>query len=260
MTLWKSEFRIVYYHWEYDTLLSFYRDIVKLEQIYSWYASPVDRGAKFAIGGSRLELICRRPTSMQGTAGMRLRAKNVDHCYKEITRDPRVTIIREIENEIRGARSFTLKDPVGNFIEIYQPLSELKGPLPEDSKRFFTDEFTAILYADDPDNLVRFYRDAMQMECVSTWEDLPGRRGYQLRSADGFTEIRPKTSGRPQGPGLTTIEANDVDDAYAQIVKQPGVELIWDMEDTWYGIRMFQVRDRENNVVEVIAYRRNLYD
>lgn len=258
MSIWKNEFRIVYYHWEYDTLLSFYKDIIKFERIYSWYASPVDRGAKFAIGESRLELICRRPTSIQGTAGMRLRAKNIDFCYEELCREPRVTVIRELADGWHDERRFTIKDPLGNFVEVFQPLSEIHSDLPRDPKCYFTDEFTAIIYARDPNEVVKFYRDTMQMEGVYSWNESPTERGYRLRSAGGYTEIHQKTSKTPQGPGLITIEANDVDVAYAQIVGKPGVDLVWDMEDTYYGIRMFQIRDIEGNVVEVIAYRRDI--
>ena len=60
--MWRKEYRIVYYSWEFDTLQSFYRDLLRLPQMYGWYTSPVDRGCKFKIGDNRLELICRHPT------------------------------------------------------------------------------------------------------------------------------------------------------------------------------------------------------
>ncbi len=74
--MWRKEYRIVYYSWEFDTLQSFYRDLLRLPQMYGWYTSPVDRGCKFKIGDNRLELICRHPTLPQGPAGMRLEAKD----------------------------------------------------------------------------------------------------------------------------------------------------------------------------------------
>ena len=63
--MWRKEYRIVYYSWEFDTLQSFYRDLLRLPQMYGWYTSPVDRGCKFKIGDNRLELICRHPTLPQ---------------------------------------------------------------------------------------------------------------------------------------------------------------------------------------------------
>ena len=42
--MWRKEYRIVYYSWEFDTLQSFYRDLLRLPQMYGWYTSPVDRG------------------------------------------------------------------------------------------------------------------------------------------------------------------------------------------------------------------------
>ena len=82
--MWRKEYRIVYYSWEFDTLQSFYRDLLRLPQMYGWYTSPVDRGCKFKIGDNRLELICRHPTLPQGPAGMRLEAKDFELCYANL--------------------------------------------------------------------------------------------------------------------------------------------------------------------------------
>ena len=38
--MWRKEYRIVYYSWEFDTLQSFYRDLLRLPQMYGWYTSP----------------------------------------------------------------------------------------------------------------------------------------------------------------------------------------------------------------------------
>lgn len=88
--MWRKEYRIVYYSWEFDTLQSFYRDLLRLPQMYGWYTSPVDRGCKFKIGDNRLELICRHPTLPQGPAGMRLEAKDIELCYANLKKEPRV--------------------------------------------------------------------------------------------------------------------------------------------------------------------------
>lgn len=82
--MWRKEYRIVYYSWEFDTLQSFYRDLLRLPQMYGWYTSPVDRGCKFKIGDNRLELICRHPTLPQGPAGMRLEARDIELCYANL--------------------------------------------------------------------------------------------------------------------------------------------------------------------------------
>ncbi len=260
MNLWNTEFRIVYYHWEYDTLLSFYKDILRFDRSYSWYASPVDRGSKFSIGDSRLELICRRPNTPQGTAGMRLQAVNINYCYNQLVREPRVTVIRPIAEHIPGEKSFTVKDPVGNWVEVYQNTADI--PHGADSRfgtgRYFTGEFTAILFVDDPDKLLGFYGGAMGMRQDGSRVHSQDGQIYRFKSAAGYTELRKKLPHTPQGPGLITIEAHDVDEAYRQIIGKPGVHLLWDMEDTYYGIRMFQFTDDEGNMVEAIMYRRNL--
>lgn len=259
MGLWKNEFRVVYYNWEYDTLRSFYKDILRLKQEYAWYTSPVDRGCKFTIGNCRLELICRRPTTPQGCDGMRLEAVNIDGCYANLVKNPRVNLVRPIADHPWGERSFVIKDPVGNWVEVYQRLEDVPPPHPaDDGAPYFTGTLTAILFARDLGRVSAFYRDALEMPCVHSWDNSAEDRGCRLQSADGFLDIRQMAGDTPQGPLLTTIEAVDVDVVYGKVVKRPGVELIWDMEDTWYGIRMFQVRDCENNMLEAISYRRNL--
>ena len=108
--MWRKEYRIVYYSWEFDTLQSFYRDLLRLPQMYGWYTSPVDRGCKFKIGDNRLELICRHPTLPQGPAGMRLEAKDIELCYANLKKEPRVTVIRPLQSHPWGEYSFCIKE------------------------------------------------------------------------------------------------------------------------------------------------------
>ena len=130
--MWRKEYRIVYYSWEFDTLQSFYRDLLRLPQMYGWYTSPVDRGCKFKIGDNRLELICRHPTLPQGPAGMRLEAKDIELCYANLKKEPRVTVIRPLQSHPWGEYSFCIKDPVGNWVEVYQR-SEQYRPMSADN-------------------------------------------------------------------------------------------------------------------------------
>lgn len=257
--MWRNEYRIVYYSWEFDTLQSFYRDVLRFEQMYGWYTSPVDRGCKFPLGENRLELICRHPTLPQGPAGMRLQAKNIDLCYKKLRREPRATLIKPLEKHEWGEYSFCIKDPVGNWVEIYQKVEDyIAGNMEDDGSCYFTDEFTAIIYADDLEKITAFYRDSMQMPVILSWDRGGDDRGYRLKSAGGFTDIRQKTEDTPQGPALTTIEAEDVNGCFEWLEKREDVEVLLGLTDTWYGDRIFQIADGEKNVVEVLAYRRNM--
>ena len=147
--MWRKEYRIVYYSWEFDTLQSFYRDLLRLPQMYGWYTSPVDRGCKFKIGDNRLELICRHPTLPQGPAGMRLEAKDIELCYANLKKEPRVTVIRPLQSHPWGEYSFCIKDPVGNWVEVYQRSEQYRPMGGDDGGCYFTDESTAILFAED---------------------------------------------------------------------------------------------------------------
>ena len=253
-----KEYRIVYYSWEFDTLQSFYRDLLRLPQMYGWYTSPVDRGCKFKIGDNRLELICRHPTLPQGPAGMRLEAKDIELCYANLKKEPRVTVIRPLQSHPWGEYSFCIKDPVGNWVEVYQRSEQYRPMGADDGGCYFTDEYTAILFAEDLEKITAFYRDSMQMPVVTSWDRGPEDRGCRLRSAGGFTDIRQKTENTPQGPALTTIEAEDVNACFAWLESRDDVEVLLGLTDTWYGDRIFQICDEEKNVVEVLAYRRNM--
>lgn len=154
--MWRKEYRIVYYSWEFDTLQSFYRDLLRLPQMYGWYTSPVDRGCKFKIGDNRLELICRHPTLPQGPAGMRLEAKDIELCYANLKKEPRVTVIRPLQAHPWGEYSFCIKDPVGNWVEVYQRSEQYRPMGADDGGCYFTDEYTAILFAEDLEKITPF--------------------------------------------------------------------------------------------------------
>lgn len=158
---------------------------------------------------------------------------------------------------------------VGRIQLLHQgPRGQLGGGLPalravsahggDDGGCYFTDEYTAILFAEDLEKITAFYRDSMQMPVVTSWDRGPEDRGCRLRSAGGFTDIRQKTENTPQGPALTTIEAEDVNACFAWLESRDDVEVLLGLTDTWYGDRIFQICDEEKNVVEVLAYRRNM--
>ena len=257
--MWNKEYRIVFYSWEFATLQSFYRDVLRMEQMYGWYTSPVDQGCKFPIGENRLEIIGRHPSRPAGPAGMRLEALNIDLCYANLKDEPRLTVIEPLAKREWGEYSFCIKDPVGNWVEIFQS----EETYPEREKYdcaggYFTDHFTAIIYADDPEKVMRFYRDTMKMPVVLSWDRGNADRGYRLASAGGFTDIRQKTDRTPKGPAVTTIEASDINECFRFVSGREDAEIVLDLLDTWYGDRIFQVCDPENNLIEALAYRRNM--
>lgn len=92
-----------------------------------------------------------------------------------------------------GEYSFCIKDPVGNWVEIYQRAEQYHPKGLDDGGGYFTDEYTAILFAEDLEKITAFYRDSMQMPVVASWDRGPEDQGCRLRSAGGFTDIRQKT-------------------------------------------------------------------
>lgn len=283
--MWRNEFRIVYYSWEFDTLQSFYQEIIGLQQMYGWYTSPIDRGAKFPLGENRLELICRKPTIPVGQAGMRLETTDIEKFYSKLSTEPRVVFIENL-HLTPEEYVFCIRDPVGNWIEVFQTIEDynknkkvcqknarLEGKklnglhskendLPywakDDGSEILKDTFTAIIYSDNPTGLLCFYRDGMKMPMVKSWTSDCGRINYRLKAASGFLDIRQSTDKTPKGPALLTIEAEDIDGCFNELKARSDVTVLLGLTDTWYGDRIFQICDPEKNVTEILAYKRNL--
>jgi uncharacterized glyoxalase superfamily protein PhnB len=183
---------------------------------------------------------------------------NINNFYRLLADNPRVNFYEGLSDKPWGERSFRLKDPAGNEVEIYQRLENIPGESKSSGEvPHITDEFTAKLYCADVEALTGYYQDTLQMDRVYGFDHGPHDRGVRLKAAGGFLELLSKKEKMPQGPAILTIESSQVDQAYKAVVGRSGVDLVWDMEDTWYGIRMFQVRDKEGNMTEIISYKRN---
>lgn len=124
---------------------------------------------------------------------MRLEAKDIELCYTNLKKEPRVTVIRPLQSHPWGEYSFCIKDPVGNWVEVYQRSEQYRPMGADDGGCYFTDEYTAILFAEDLEKITAFYRDSMQMPVVASWDRGPGsglppplcRRLYGYSAKDG---------------------------------------------------------------------------
>ena len=142
-------------------------------------------------------------------------------------------------------------------MEVYQRSEQYRPMGADDGGCYFTDEYTAILFAEDLEKITAFYRDSMQMPVVTSWDRGPEDRAAAsaLPAAYGYSA---KDGEHAPGPALTTIEAEDVNACFAWLESRDDVEVLLGLTDTWYGDRIFQICDEEKNVVEVLAYRRNM--
>ena len=132
--MWRKEYRIVYYSWEFDTLQSFYRDLLRLPQMYGWYTSPVDRGCKFKIGDNRLELICRHPTLPQGPALTTIEAEDVNACFAWLESRDDVEVLLGLTDTWYGDRIFQICDEEKNVVEVlaYRRNMKNRDTLPQE--------------------------------------------------------------------------------------------------------------------------------
>ena len=58
--------------------------------------------------------------------------------------------------------------------------------------------------------------------------------------------------------GVQTCALPIFNACFAWLESRDDVEVLLGLTDTWYGDRIFQICDEEKNVVEVLAYRRNM--
>lgn len=254
---WKKEYRFACYSWEYEALVGFYGDILGLPCIYSWYSSPVDRGAKFPIGDCRIEIVGRRPLSQLGPSAVRLEAVDIRALYEKVTADPRTNVVRPLmEYPMRKEWRFALKDPAGDHVEIFQRMEDTAGP---EGAGGFRENLTNILYTAQPDKMVAFYQNEMRFPYVGVWKDGQAEE-HLFKAAGGWLEIRRAAPGTPAGPCYMVVETSCADEVFDAVIKKGSGTLVWDLENTWYGVRMFQLKDPDGNIVEPLAYQHSIFD
>ena len=66
---------------------------------------------------------------------------------------------------------------MGNWVEVYQRSEQYRPMGADDGGCYFTDEYTAILFAEDLEKITAFYRDSMQMPVVTSWDRGPEASG-----------------------------------------------------------------------------------
>jgi catechol 2,3-dioxygenase-like lactoylglutathione lyase family enzyme len=117
-----EEYRSVFYLKNIGLCREFYTEILGLKQIYDWKENLGDRGFKFELcpgSHSYLEILFREPFVRLRLGMAELFAENLDTCFSGLSKRPGVTILSPPAGT--GAdRHFSLADPDGNIIRIYQ--------------------------------------------------------------------------------------------------------------------------------------------
>lgn len=117
------EFRFYYFTSRYSETVSFYRDIMQLEEVRSWDRGDCEKGTIFrspnGAGLIEIEEGNEIPT-IQG--GLYIQVEDVDMWYN-IAVAKKVNIIQPISNTSYGHRSFKFADPNNLIIGLFNYLS-----------------------------------------------------------------------------------------------------------------------------------------
>ncbi|MEO6105465.1 MAG: VOC family protein [Cyclobacteriaceae bacterium] len=117
------EFRFYYFTSRYAETVSFYRDILQLEEVRSWDRGDCEKGTIFrspnGAGLIEIEAGTEIPT-IQG--GLYIQVEDVDMWYN-IAVVKKVNIIQPISNTSYGHRSFKFADPNNLIIGLFNYLS-----------------------------------------------------------------------------------------------------------------------------------------
>ena len=103
----------------YEDMDSFYRDLLLEDPYYSWYESESDRGAKFRIGSSMIDVLCQEKNGPDQLSIFQLEAENVDEMFERVYAKCPECIFEKISTRPYGTRFFSILDPMGNKVSIY---------------------------------------------------------------------------------------------------------------------------------------------
>lgn len=119
-----SDFRVFFQPADFARSLAFYRDALGLAMVHSWDKGPADRGAVFALGAGRIEIVVHPPASPPPAGvGVYVEVPDVDAVHAAV-RARGVAVTRPLARTSWGHRTFGVRDPDGLEILWFSPLAQ----------------------------------------------------------------------------------------------------------------------------------------
>lgn len=101
------------------SLTAFYETLLGRSPYYSWYESEADRGAKFRVGRGAIVILCQDHPMELGPVALNLECEDVEKFYAHVKDLMPDQILSAPHTQPYGTRCFTIRDPIGNWINIY---------------------------------------------------------------------------------------------------------------------------------------------
>lgn len=250
MNEFNGELKVVFNVWDYNTALHYYREVIGLLPNYTWFINDTTCGTRFYMGNGKMEIVKR--VAVETVGALRAQCRDVDQCFARLNRYPgNVTISALVDQD--NERSFTILDPCGNLLNIYEPLPAIHDGTPLKKEELFEKAFCGLIYTRNLSEMVTFYRDVIglvQRDEKSETCFAIGKNEIRLLSGDLVI---------PSGKGMLAFEATNVDRVYKRFIGV-GVHIFQDLHDTFYGVRKFCTQDPDGNMVEIYSNLLNIRD
>jgi catechol 2,3-dioxygenase-like lactoylglutathione lyase family enzyme len=259
MMFFKNELAGVLFAKNYSGLLHFYEELLGLRRVNSWEAGEgMPRGVKLAVAGGGFLVILDKPADL-GPTSFWMEARDINGLYAVLRRTPGTDIFEDIADMYFHARSFQVRDPDGNasFIVAYE--KDVK-PYTADAEKgkYFKDEFRAVLFVEDLNACYKFYTEVLEIPCVYSWNEGPGDRGFKYKAAGSgaYIETLHRVPLSPQRTGAIAIEAGDLELCHRSLREKTTVGEIGELkEHSGFGVRYFDLKDPNKNIVYVFSYK-----
>ncbi len=121
-----TAFRVIRYTRQFDAMLAFYRDVLEMRAVQSW-KRPGNVGALLspsrAVGQAMIELLDLKARATRkgrpANVELSLEVRDVDAWHDRLRRQG-VRIVDALEDKPWGHRAFSIEDPDGMQISLYE--------------------------------------------------------------------------------------------------------------------------------------------
>ncbi len=123
---------------------------------------------------------------------------------------------------------------------------------------YFNEEFKIVLYVEDYQPALFFYREALGLLPNYTWNIVPDDNGARFYLAGAKLELVCNQAPAPQGRTHFMVQSTDVDKCFSIMSTFPDIAVVQPPTDRPYGARSFVVQDPAGNLVEVMQYQEDV--
>ncbi len=260
MSHFNKEFKVVLFVEDYDSAIFFYREAFGLLPNYTWFIVPDENGTRFYLGDGKLEVVRNPPPAKQGASCFLVQSTDVDGCFSIMKTFPGITVVEPPVDRPYGMRSFLVRDPAGNAIEVMQRLADIGKNKGEATREEIIDsELAQLFFLPNVEECNEFYAGLLGLPVEDSWNEGPDDRGYRYRAGKGYIELLSRPPIQPFGPGMVALEADNVDRCYDELAAK-GASFHTDIRDTYDGRRIFRLLDPAGNIVEIYSYLEDIRD